>query len=63
MLAPLIVNSLIASLLLLAVGWVSDILHASTHNRRSYVCSEVSRSSSPRTDRTSRTTARSTATG
>jgi hypothetical protein len=31
MLAPLIVDCLIASLLLLAVGWVSDILHASTH--------------------------------
>jgi hypothetical protein len=31
MLAPLIVDWLIASLLLLAVGWVSDILHASTH--------------------------------
>ncbi len=40
MLAPLIVVSLIASLLLLAVGWVSDILHASTHNRRSFVCSD-----------------------
>jgi hypothetical protein len=33
MLARLIVDWLIASLLLLAVGWVSDILHASTHNR------------------------------
>ena len=32
MLAPLIVDSLITSLLLLAMGWVCDILHASTHN-------------------------------
>jgi hypothetical protein len=35
MLAPLIVDPLIASLLLLAVAWVIDILHASTHDRQS----------------------------
>jgi hypothetical protein len=34
MLAPLIIDPLIASLLLLAVGWVIDILHASTHDRQ-----------------------------
>jgi hypothetical protein len=32
MLAPLIVELLIASLLFLLVGWISDILHASTHD-------------------------------
>ena len=35
MLAPLIVDPLIASLILLAVGWVSDILHASKHGHQS----------------------------
>jgi hypothetical protein len=35
MLAPLIIGPLIASLLLLAVGWVVDILHASTHDSQS----------------------------
>jgi hypothetical protein len=34
MLAPLIIDPLIASLLLLAVGWVIDILHASTHDHQ-----------------------------
>jgi hypothetical protein len=37
MLAPLIIYPLIASLLLLAVGWVIDILHASTHDRQSFL--------------------------
>jgi hypothetical protein len=35
MLARLIIDPLIASLLLLAVGWAIDILHASTHDRQS----------------------------
>jgi hypothetical protein len=35
MLAPLIIDPLIASLLLLAVAWTIDILHASTHNCQS----------------------------
>jgi len=31
MLAPLIIESLLASLLLLFVGWIIDLVHASTH--------------------------------
>jgi hypothetical protein len=37
MLAPLIIDPLIASLLLLAVGWANDILHASTHDRQGWL--------------------------
>ena len=37
MLAPLIIELLIASLLLLLAGWISDILHASTHERPNYL--------------------------
>ena len=40
MLAPLIIDLLIASLLFLLVGWISDILHASTHERPNYLDSE-----------------------
>jgi hypothetical protein len=39
MLAPMIFNVLVFSLLLLAFGWVSDILRARSHNaRRSLSC-------------------------
>jgi hypothetical protein len=41
MLAPLIVDPLIASLLLLAVAWLSDILHATMHHARNYFNAEV----------------------
>lgn len=37
MLAPLIIDSLIASLLLLLVGGISDILRASTHDGPNYL--------------------------
>jgi hypothetical protein len=37
MLAPLIINLLIVSLLLLLIGWMSDILHASAHDGPTYV--------------------------
>jgi hypothetical protein len=33
MLAMLIIDSLIASLLLLLAGWISDTLHSSSHDR------------------------------
>jgi hypothetical protein len=35
MLASLVIEMLTISLLVLAVGWISDILHASTRDRRS----------------------------
>jgi hypothetical protein len=39
MLAPMIFNVLVFSLLLLALGWVSDVLRARSHNgRRSLNC-------------------------
>ncbi|HKI18928.1 MAG TPA: hypothetical protein VKA15_13665 [Isosphaeraceae bacterium] len=37
MLAPLIIELLIVSLLFLLIGWFSDILHASTHDGPSYL--------------------------
>jgi hypothetical protein len=37
MLAPLIMNLLIVSLVFLLVGWASDTLHASTHERRTFL--------------------------
>jgi hypothetical protein len=39
MLAPMIVNVLVFSLLMLALGWVSDVLRAKSHYfRRSLTC-------------------------
>ena len=37
MLAPMIVNVLAVSLLLLALGWVSDFLRARSHNGRRFL--------------------------
>ncbi len=43
MLAPLIIELLIASLLMLLVGWISDVFHAGTHDDRSYVAFPIGR--------------------
>jgi hypothetical protein len=36
MLAPMIVNVLVFSLLMLALGWVSDVVRARSHNGRRF---------------------------
>jgi hypothetical protein len=47
MLVPLIIELLITSLLMLVVGWASDVLHASMNRDRSYLDVSIERLQPP----------------